>query len=157
LDKTIVTTLLIIAGVVAAVTAFRAIYPAVVQSSQAITSMEGRLDERLKSQIQIIHAAPEGQINPQRMFIWVKNVGSESVKAVERCDVFFGPEGNFVSVPYGGSGTPNWEYEVENDTYWSPRATLKITIDYGQVIPDDRYFVKVTLPNGVSDEYFFSK
>jgi hypothetical protein len=157
LDKTIITTLLIIAGVVAAVTAFRAIYPAIVQSSQAISSMEGRLDERLKSQIEIIHAAPGDQSNPQWAFIWVKNVGSLSVKPVERCDVFFGPEGNFVSVPYGGSSTPNWEYEVENDSYWNPRATLRINIDYGQVLPDGRYFVKVTLPNGVSDEYFFSK
>jgi len=153
LDKTIVTAFLIIAGVVVAVGVFNAIYPAVTESSQALISMQGRINERLKSQIVIIHAATGGG---QTADVWVKNVGALSIRAIERCDVFFGLEGDFSSIPYG-SGARYWTFTLENDSQWNPRATLKITIDYGQVLSNGRYFVKIVLPNGISDEYYFSK
>jgi archaellum component FlaG (FlaF/FlaG flagellin family) len=157
LDKTIITAFLIIAGVVTAVAVFNTIYPAIIEGSQAITSMEERIDDRLKSQIEIVHAAPEGQVNPDRAFVWVKNVGSAAIRAVEGCDVFFGPEGDFARIPHG-TGNSHWEYTVENDTDWNPTATLKITIDLDYDLSDgERYFIKVVTPNGIADEYYFSK
>jgi hypothetical protein len=154
LDKTIVTALLVIAGVISAVFVFNSIYPAIIQSSDAMTSMERRLDERLKSQIAIIHAAKSGG----NVLIWVKNVGALRVAAIEACDVFFGPEGDFARIPYGVAGTPglHWEYVVESGGEWNPSTTLKLTVLNYPSLPAGRYFVKVTLPNGISDEYFMS-
>jgi hypothetical protein len=97
LDKTIVTALLVMAGVISAVFIFNSIYPAIVQSNDAMTSMERRMDDRLKSHIQIIHAAKSGSAT----LVWVKNVGSLRIVPVEACDIFFGAEGNFVRIPYG--------------------------------------------------------
>lgn len=151
MDKTIVTALLVIAGVISAVFVYNSIYPAVVQSSDAMTSMERRMDERLKSQVEIVHAAKSGA----QVLVWAKNVGSMRVIGVESCDVFFGPEGAFSRIPYG-VGTPHWEYVVENGTEWTPTATVKITIVDYSPLSSGRYFVKVVLPNGVSDEYYFS-
>lgn len=153
MDKIFVTALLVIAGVISAIFAFNTIYPAIVQSGDAMTSMERRLDERLKSDIQIIHAARSGG----DMLIWVKNVGSVRVAAAEASDLFFGPESDFARIPYG-AGVPHWEYTVENGTAWNPAATLKITlVNYLFAGPGTRYFVKFVLPNGVSREYFFSE
>ena len=154
MDKMIVTALLIIAGVVSAVVVFNTIYPAAVQSGDALTSRQRRIDERLRSQIEIIHAT--GKSDSSDVFVWVKNVGSSHISAIESCDVFFGLESNFARIPYN-EGTPHWEYELENDSAWNPTATLKITIRYGATYPSaGRHFLKVTIPNGISDEYYFS-
>jgi len=151
LDKTIVTALLVIAGVISAVFVFNSIYPAVVQSSEAMTSMERRMDDRLKSQVEIVHAAKSGT----QVLIWVKNVGSTRIIGVESCDVFFGPEGAFSRIAYG-VGTPHWEYVVENGTEWTPTATVRITIVDYSPLPSGRYFAKLVLPNGVADENYLS-
>jgi archaellum component FlaG (FlaF/FlaG flagellin family) len=152
-DKIFVTAFLVIAGVISAVFAFNAIYPAIVQSSDAMTSMERRMDERLKSQIEIIHAARSGS----DALIWVKNVGSVRLAPPEASDLFFGPQGNFARIPYG-TGLTHWEYVVENGDEWNPTATLKITVvNYAFSGPGARYFVKFVLPNGVDHEYFFSE
>lgn len=157
MDKTIITSFLIIAGIVCAVIIFNALYPAVTQSSAAMVAMQGRIDDRLKSQIEIIHAVADGMVT-KRALIWVKNVGSTSIRPIERCDVFFGPEGHFVHIPYNTGIAPQWTYALENDDAWKPTATLRITIDVAEDLVDDtRYYVKISLPNGVSDDYYFTK
>ena len=150
MDKTIVTALLVMAGVISAVFIFNSIYPAIVQSNDAMTSMERRMDDRLKSHIQIIHAAKSGSAT----LVWVKNVGSLRIVPVEACDIFFGAEGNFVRIPYGADNG-QWQYTIENAAEWTPSATVKITIKTA-ASPGVRYFIKVVLVNGVSDEYYFS-
>jgi len=154
LDKAITTAFMVIASVVCAVLVFNAVYPAIIRSSDAMISMKTRIDERLKGQIEIIHATGNGSNG----FVWVKNVGSLRIAAVESCDIFFGPEGNFSRIPHQdeAEGNPYWTYDVEGDSSeWTPTATLKITVHYGSVL-SGRYFVKVISPNGVSDEYYFS-
>jgi len=150
LDKTIVTALLVMAGVISAVFVFNSIYPALVQSSDAMTSMERRMDDRLKSQIEIIHAAASSG----HVVIWVKNVGTQRIVAVEACDLFFGPEGSFHRVTYGVSDA-QWQYVFESGSEWLPTATLKVTIKNTALASGTRYFVKFVLPNGVYDEYYF--
>ena len=152
MDKTIVTALLVIAGVISAVFVFNSIYPAIVQSSDAMISMERRMDERLKSDIQIIHASKSITTTT---LVWVKNVGSLRVAPVEACDIFFGAEGNFVRIPYG-TGDGEWQYTLEGAAAeWTPSATVKITIKTA-LTPGVRYFIKIVLVNGVSDESYFS-
>lgn len=143
--------MLVVAGVVSAVFVFNAIFPAITQSSDAMMSMERRADERLKTQIQVVHAAQTGS----NVVVWVKNVGSVHIAGVDSSDLFFGPQGNYTRIPYG-VGTPNWQYVVENDTEWNPTATIRITIFGYTPLTSGRYFVKLVLPNGISDEFYFS-
>ena len=160
MENSIATALMIIAAVVCAVAIFNAMYPAVISGSHAMVSMGDRANERLKSQVEIIHAAGEADSSP--VLIWVKNIGSLRVDAINSCDVFFGLEGNFHRVPhddYAGEGIyPYWAGEVENGSTWDPTTTLKISIYYDPLdLPSSgRYFIKIVLPTGVFDEYYFS-
>ena len=134
-----------------------------------MVSVAGKLDDRLKSQIEIVHAAGEldkdgvwqdtNEDGDFDVFIWVKNVGASSIGAIEASDVFFGKQGDFSRIPYigdAGGSFPRWDYSLENDTDWRPTATLKITIHYSAPLSSDTYFTKVIIPNGISDEYVFS-
>lgn len=153
MEKAIITGLMTVAAVIAAALLFTSIYPAVVTGGDALVSMGDRISGRLKSQITIIHATANGS----EAYIWVKNVGAYRIQPMERLDVFFGPENDFVRVPYGSdSGNPYWDWELENDTNWNPTATLRITVHTDALLAG-RYFVKVTTPEGLSDEYYFSE
>jgi hypothetical protein len=156
LDKIIVTSLLIIAGVISAIGVFNALYPMIGQSSDTMKSMQARMDERFKTQIQIIHAA---KTSSNEIDVWVKNIGATRVLGVASTDVFFGPQGNFARVPYNtGTGT-YWQYSIEGGSSdWNPSATIKIVIKgYTFLGPGTRYFCKIVLPNGVDSEYYFSE
>jgi archaellum component FlaG (FlaF/FlaG flagellin family) len=168
-DKAITTALLIVVSIVMAVMLFNAVYPAVIEGSSAMTGMTSRAEERLRSQIEIVHATGEldsdgwwQDVNGNGdfdVFVWVKNVGSSRIAAVERTDVFFGAEGDFMRIPHEsetGGGYPYWTWQVENASEWTPTATLRITIHYAAPLSSGRYFVKVIISNGVSDEHFLS-
>jgi hypothetical protein len=51
---------------------------------------------------------------------------------------------------------PRWNYTLENDIEWGPKATLKIMVTYDATQTTGNYDSKVIIPNGISDEYFFS-
>ena len=168
MDKAIVTSFMIIAAIVSAVMVFNVVFPAIGQSSDAMLTMKTRLDHRMKSQIQIVHATGEldrsglwqdtngsGQFD---VFVWVKNIGSLRIAAIESLDVFFGPDGNFARIPHqsaAGGSYPHWTSQVENASAWNPASTLKISIVHSSVLPSDRYFLRVVTPNGVDSEDFF--
>ena len=149
-----VTVLLLISGIVCSVVVFNAVYPAIYRCSGAMVTIAGRIDDQIKSQIEIVQAADEGA----DVFIWVKNVGATRISPIEQSDVFFGEEGNFSRITYGEAGSPKpyWDYIIENDTEWVPTATLKVTIHLAQAPPSGTCFVKIVIPNGISDEYQFS-
>ncbi len=168
MDKAITTAFMIIVSVVVSVMVFNSVYPAVVEGSAALTSMQSRMDGRMKSQIEIVHVSGEldslgnwQDSNGDGHFstlIWVKNVGSLRIAAVSEVDVFFGPEGNFVRIPYiddAAGGFPYWDSSVENAAQWDPTGTARITIHDSSPRPRGRYFIKVVLPNGLSDDDFF--
>jgi hypothetical protein len=168
LEKSIVTTFMLIAGIVIATLVFNVVYPAVVHSGDALINIKSRVDQRLKTQVVIVHAAGELDASGTWQdtngdgdfdtFVWVKNVGSLRISAVDRLDVFFGPEGNFTRIPYvdeAGGAYPYWTSALENDTNWNPTATLKITIHSVTVLSSGRYFIKVVTPNGMSDSMYF--
>ncbi len=152
MDKIFVTTLLLVAGVISAIAVFKNMYPVITQSADAMTGMERRADDRMKTQIQIVHAAQSSG----NIVVWVKNIGSVRIIGTDTSDFFFGPQGNYPRIPFG-SGTPHWGYEIENGGVdWNPTTTIKVTI-YGYGVPaPGRYFAKFVLPNGVSDESYFS-
>ena len=157
MDKAITTALLIIAGVVCMIFVFNSVYPMVSRSSSAMVSMAEKIDDRMKSRINIVHAA--NTANRTSIYIWTKNVGTTRIVSIEESDVFFGQEDNFSRIPYvddAEGSYPRWDYTLENDTEWLTGATLKITITYDADPGAGTYFAKVVIPNGISDEYYFS-
>lgn len=157
MEKAITTSLLIIAGVICMVFVFNSVYPMINRSSSAMVSMADTIDERMKSRINIVHAA--NTANRTSVYLWVKNVGTTRIVGMDGMDIFFGQETDFERIPYvdyAGGGYPQWSYIVENDTEWLTSATLKITIDYDADPGAGTYFSKVIIPNGIADEYYFS-
>ncbi len=157
MDKAITTALLIIAGVISMIFVFNSVYPMVNRSSAAMVSMAEKVDDRMKSRISIVHAS--NTANRTSVYLWVKNVGTARITNIEESDLFFGQENDFSRVPYvddAGGSYPRWAFIIENDTEWSTGATVKITVTYSSDPGADTYFSKVIIPNGISDEYFFS-
>jgi len=167
MDKAITTALLIVISMIMSVLLFNAAYPAITRGGESITSMTNNVTDRMKSQIDIIHGTGEldgsgfwqdtnsdGQFN---VFIWVKNTGAARINAIEQTDLFFGPEGNFVRIPYssdGSGGFPYWSWSIENASNWDPNSTLKITIHYGVPLTTGRYYAKISTVSDANAEYF---
>ena len=158
MDKAVTTALLIIAGVVCMIFVFNSVYPMVNRSSQAMVSMAEQVDERMKSRINIVHAA--NSANHTSIYLWVKNVGTQRVVDVDESDLFLGPSDNFSRIPHvddAEGGYPRWQYTLENDTEWQTSATLKITITYSSDPGAGTYYAKFIIPNGIYDEFYFSR
>jgi hypothetical protein len=156
-DKAITTALLIIAGVVCMIFVFNSVYPMINRSSEAMTSMAEQVDERMKSRINIVHAASSA--NRTSIYLWIKNVGTQRIVVVEESDLFFGQEDDFERIPNTADalgGYPQWTYSLENDTEWGTSATMKITITYSSDPGAGTYFAKFIIPNGIFDEFYFS-
>ncbi len=157
MDKAITTALLIIAGVVCMIFVFNSVYPMINRSTDAMSSMAETVDERMKSRINIVHAASSA--NHTEVYLWVKNVGTQRILAVEESDLFFGEETNFDRIPYltdAGGTYPRWDFDLVNDTEWVTSATIKITITYSSDPGTGTYFAKFIIPNGISDDFYFS-
>ncbi len=151
---------MIVAGIVCSIFLFNSVYPMINRSSAAMVSMTDKIDERMKTQIDIVHAA--NTTDRKTVYIWIKNVGSTRIVDIENSDIFLGPEGNFVRIPHSStaSGTyPQWDYIIENGTEWGIGSTVKVTVSYDPSgpSPDSRtYFIKIIIPNGIGSEYYFS-
>ena len=157
MDKAITTALLIIAGVVCMIFVFNSVYPTINRSSQAMVSMAEQVDERMKSRISIVHGASSS--DNLSVYLWIKNVGTQRIVNIKASDLFFGPSDNFSRIPYvddAAGSHPQWTYTLENDTEWQTSATLKVTITYTDNQSAGTYYSKFIIPNGISDEYYFS-
>lgn len=170
MDKVLSTVLLVVAAVVCVTLVINAVYPAITSSSGALSSVSARMNERIKSQIDIIHATGELDSNGVwqdtnsngyfDVFVWVKNIGTEEIVDIKRCDVFLNSEQTvWAWIPhnyYASSEYPQWDYEIENGTGWGIATTTRIEISYESALSSGEYRIKVLTPNGVSDEYYFS-
>ena len=167
MDKTITTAILIIISMIMALMLFNIAYPAVIAGGDAINSMANRANERLQSQIVIVHASAEldkdgwwqdtNSNGEFEVFVWTKNIGTSRIIGIDQLDVFFGIEGDFKRIPHqkdAGGSYPYWDWQIENATDWTPTATLAIMIHYQYSLASGQYYVKVTTPNGIDDEYF---
>jgi len=128
------------------------------------------MNERIRSQVEIINAAGEldgdgvwQDTNSNSyfdLFVWMKNIGAETIVDTRRCDVFLaGNQTAWAWIPhtdYAEGGYPQWDYVVENGTDWSTTTTMRIEISYESPLASGEYRIKVLIPNGVSDDYYFS-
>lgn len=154
MDKVIVTVLLIIGGVVASMAIFNSLYPVINRSSAAIVTAASKVNDRLQSQIDIIQVSNNGT----EVYVWVKNVGTPTIDAIERSDVFFGPDDDFARLPYANSGPPfpYWNYQLEGgNSEWDQTVTLKVTINLSSSLSPGTYLVYMVIPNGISDRTTF--
>jgi hypothetical protein len=157
MEKAIATVMLTVAGIAAIVAVLNALMPAVSRTSGSMIASADSVDGRIGTQIEIVHAT--GSVGSATAEAWAKNIGSLAVAPTSRVDVFFGPEDNFVRLPYGEAGcaSPCWYATIENDEAWNPTATLKITVVNGtSLVSDTTYYIKVVTPNGISDARFFT-
>ena len=153
MDKAIVTVMLIICGIVASLAVFNGIYPAVTQSSGAISDASNKLSDQIESRIAVIQVSSNGVL----VEAWVKNVGTVSIMDVVNSDIFMSPQGSYERIPYGDTTPPYWEYQIEGSgTIWGQAGTIKISVHLSAPLTPGVYTFKMVIPNGISDEDTFS-
>ena len=133
---------------------FNGLYPVISESSGTIASVSDKVNDRIKSDIEIIQAGGSGAT----ITAWVKNVGTTEISTIENSDILYGLQSNFARIPHGdgGSSPPYWEYQIEgDDTGWEPTVTIKLTIHLESAPSSGTYMLKVVIPNGIYDEITF--
>ena len=157
MDKVLVTTLLTMAAVVAAVMVVNTMLPALGRSTSAVLSSSSAASDRLKTDTEIIHVATDTTGSPEKVYAWVKNVGAAEITAIDSSDLFFKTSTSFNRIPYGSSsGTPYWDYVIEgSNTEWDPGETVKITINLSTLAAGD-YLVRFVTHNAVVAEKEFT-
>ena len=166
MDKVLVTTLLTMAAVVAAVMVVNTMLPALGRSTSAVLSSSTAASNRLKTDTEIIHVATDTS-NPTKIVnAWVKNVGAANIDAIDLSDLFFlktSATTSFARLTYGANPCTAdcWEYCIEGTTCsqagtpWKPGDTIKITIRLGTLATGD-YLVRFITHNAVAAEKEFT-
>jgi flagellar protein FlaG len=158
--ETITTALFLITAVVAAGVLINAVYPVVFNMAGTFSSTTHQSDVRIRTDFKIITTfATAG--NPGTAKVWMKNIGTEQISLEEiiRSDVFCGPVGNFDRLAYQNDlpddlGRGNWTetfdsgYDLNNNQFWDPGETLKVTAKT-DISPTDRIYFQFATPNGI--------
>ena len=158
MDKVLVTTLLTMAAVVAAVMVVNTMLPALGRSTSAVLSSSTAASVRLKTDTEIIHVATDTTGSPKIVYTWVKNVGGAEITAIDSSDLFFKTSTTFDRLTYDASpscSAPCWSYAVEGGGIWRPGATVKVTINLSTLAAGD-YLVRFVTHNAVSAEKEFT-
>lgn len=153
MSKTITTAILTIAAVVAAMAMVNAIMPAVGRVSGALAQANRQVADRLRTEVAIIYAY--GDPGTDTVVFWAKNIGTETVEAIDRTDILLVTPSGVKRLPYG-SGAEYWTYALEDGaTRWSRGTTARFTL-YLSSLPAGEYTVRMVLFSGVSAERTFS-
>ena len=155
LEKVIVTGLLAMAGITAAVLVILTIVPSVSRSSQSVVEGRSQADERIKTRVQIITVIP--QPNGVQVDAWLKNIGVASIKAIEKSDVFLirldGSWAEAMTYDNGTGGSKTWTGDLNE---WNQGDTLRITIDLSaDALTAGIYLLRIATPNGVISDHIF--
>lgn len=157
MEKAITTILITVASVVAMLVVINATFPTITRTSGAITTAGAVLTDRIKTDIEIVHAG--GDAGSPTAYLWAKNIGSSRVGALDQADLFFGADSAFKRIPRGAAGcaAPCWESTVENATEWDPSATLRITVHLvDSLATGSTYYIKFVTNNGAADSRYFT-
>ena len=156
MDKVLVTTLLTMAAVVAAVMVVNTMLPALGRSTSAVLSSSSAASERLKTDTEIIHVATDTSGSPDIVYAWIKNVGAAEITAIDSSDLFFKTSTTFDRLSYNASCSSDcWSYSIEGATDWDPGVTIKITINLSASLSGD-YLVRFVTHNAVAAEKEFT-
>jgi flagellar protein FlaG len=132
---------------------FNGFYPVITRSSTAISNTTTKVSDRIESRIEILQVGDNGT----DVYIWIKNIGSSEIVAIEHSDLFFGPTDNFYRVNHGTSPVPCWEYLYEGgNSRWTMTVTAKIILHPAAPLTPGTYLVKFVIPNGIFDELTYT-
>lgn len=157
MDKVIVTALLVIGAVTAAVVSIMWLVPAVSISSQATASAAQEASSRILTSIEIIAVASNSE--GTTVDAWVKNVGAAPILGIAKSDVFIiTPGTRYDAMTHAASGDNSWT-EQPPDSAWNRGDTLhmSITLAAGAPLALGDHSLRISTPNGVIAEKFFSR
>ena len=157
MDKVIVTGLLIIGSVAAAVMVLLTVGPSVAGSSQSVVEIQKETSNRIKTNIEVIAVAADSA--GTQIDAWVKNVGVAPILGLSGSDVFVVTPGTrYDAMGYAASGDNTWA-ESPSGATWNRGETLHITITLpvGDPLSIGDHRLRVSTPNGVVAERVFSK
>lgn len=121
-------------------------------NSAVTVTTEAQKDITL-TKVKIVYAI--GNSSSSTVKVWAKNIGSTPINNLDKVDVYFGKVGSTVKIPYD-TAAPSWTYSASM-TQWQTKDTVQIDISNGSNLSaSSTYIVRITMPNGVTDEYLFS-
>ena len=153
-------TYLVVAAVIAASVLGGAITFGTMTISDSMKAAWLDANERIKVSVDAIFAF--GDPNESVAQVFVKNTGKRCFQdgEIKFSDVFFGPRGNFIRVPFEESGSPpRWTYIIVNDdgdNIWEPGETIKIEIYWTGNLGSSDYYFRFVTPFGRSTEIIFT-
>ena len=154
MEKSITTAMFLIASIIAALALTNAVLPAMGKSAGALVTANKSAAERIKTDIAIVHAT--GDATNNKVTVWVKNIGTQSIKPINASDVFLTTPTNVLRLPYVAScASECWDYSIEGGgTDWIQAVTVKFTIKTS--VETGNYNVSVAVVNAVKADKDFS-
>ena len=157
MDKVIVTGLLVIGSVTAALVVLLTLGPSIAGSSQSVMESQREASNRIKTNIEVIAIAADS--TGTTVDAWVKNVGVNQILALKLSDVFIVTPGTrFDAMAHAAAGDNTWT-EVPAGASWKRGETLHITITLPAANPlaVGDHNLKFSTPNGILAERSFSR
>jgi len=157
MDKVIVTGLLVIGSVTAALVVILTIGPSVSGSSQSVLQSQKEASVRIKTNIEVIAVA--SNVAGTSVDAWVKNIGVAPIRGLKTSDVFMITPGvRYESMLYAASGDSTWT-ELPLGSSWNRGETLHIvvTIPAADPLISGNHTILISTPNGVTAERVFSR
>ena len=156
MDKVIVTALLTIGAVTAALVVIFSLGPSISSSGQAVSASSNEAADRIGTSIEIIAVAPNA--DGTQIDAWVKNVGVQPISPVSASDVFvITPGTRYDAMTYNtGGGDKTWK-EDPVPSPWNRSDTLHIIIDLSaSALTTGDHQLRVSTRNGITADMTFS-
>ena len=161
MDKVIVSGLLLIASVAAAVITISIITPALGSNNESIVRSNEVASNLTSTGVDGLTAVVDGG-SGLNISAWFKNVGSADIDPISEIDVFLlaGNRTRGRYIPYSADpiSTDRWETVLPvNSSVWARGDTLQIrlTLDSSSPISIGRYHLSLTTPIGISGDVHF--
>ena len=146
--------ILIIASVIVAGSVAGIVMSKVGVFESTVTSTSEAQKDKMLTKIKIIFAGNDTRNDAN---VYVKNVGINPITDLDKVDVYFGPVGNVQKYGYEvGINDDTWEYEGGLPSLWQKMDTIRINVNETSLAKGNTYEVRISTPNGVSDDYIFS-
>ena len=157
MDKVIVTGLLVIGAVTAALIVILGIGPSISSSSQAVTESQNEAADRMRTSIEIIAVASNAA--GTQIDAWVKNVGVESISPVNKTDVFvITPGTRYDAMAYNTAGGDKTWKDDPVGLSWNRSDTLHIIIDLSaSALTAGDHQLRVSTRNGITADMTFTR
>ncbi len=157
MDKVIVTALLTIGAVTAALVVIFSIGPSISSSSQAVAESQNEAADRIRTSIEIIAVASNAA--GTQIDAWVKNVGVEPISPVKKSDVFvITPGTRFDAMTYNAAGGDKTWKDDPVVSSWDRSDTLHIVIDLSaSALTVGDHQLRVSTRNGITADMTFAR